>query len=404
MRIELVFIGDELLRGAVVNTNAAYLGQELAALGWKVARQTCIPDQPESIEECLKSALARSDLIVMTGGLGPTLDDRTRDVLAQLFETELALNEEVFGALQARYGHMELSLRNQATIPRTAKALPNSTGTAPGLILEKEGKVVIALPGIPLEMKALFKESVLPFLKERYREEAQFSSENITLICVSESALDPILRKISERYPAVEFGIYPSFEVLTITLTSRQKQWFAKVKEEIQAAFPFNHFSSPSGKIEEAILQLMIAQKKKLVIAESCTGGRVAARLTSVAGASHYLLGSLVTYSNEFKEKLLGVSAKTLKEKSDVSEAVALEMVQGIFHTTQADVGLAVTGLAGPTGGSDKTPVGTLYIAAAERGKDPLVQHYFFPGSREKIQLLATNYALGLLFRILRKL
>lgn len=401
MRTELIFIGDELLTGAVVNSNAAYLGQKLSGMGLKVARHTAIADEPHAISQGLTEAVLRSDLVLMTGGLGPTLDDRTREVLATLFDTSLELNEQVFSELKKRYGQMQLSLKNQATIPKSAKALINPNGTAPGLILEKKGKVLIALPGVPLEMKALFEGEVLPFLKERYREETAFFSENLTFFCLSESALDPVLRKLAR--PDVEMGIYPSYGVLRVVLTSKNLSEIHALKKEIIAAFKENHFSSPSNTLEEAIQMELLSQGKKLAIAESCTGGRIAAALTSIAGSSGYLLGSLVTYSHAFKESLLGVAPSTLEKKGDVSSETVLEMLEGLFAKTGADYGLAVTGVAGPGGGSAALPVGTFFIAAGARGQKPLFERHYFPGNREKIQLIATSFALGLLFRCVQR-
>lgn len=390
MRIELIFIGNELLRGAVVNTNAAYLGQQIASLGWEVSQQTTIADVPEEIEECLTSALKRADLLLMTGGLGPTVDDRTRAVLAKLFNTELALNEEIYGHLKARYGDQELSLENQATIPRAAKALLNPSGTAPGLILEKKGKLLIALPGVPVEMKALFEGHVRAYLKERYKEQMHQAVESISFFALSESELDPIVRKIETKFPRVDFGIYPSYGVLNLILTSASLDDVVGAKKALIQALPQHHFSSLNGKLEEAIHAWMIAQGKTLALAESCTGGRIAAQLTALPGSSRYLLGSFVTYSNHLKESVLGVSKATIEKYGSVSQETAKEMLQGLFQVTDADYGLAITGLAGPEGGSERLPVGTLFIAVGARGQPPRLEQYYFPGNREKIQLLGS--------------
>ncbi len=407
VRVECIFIGEELLRGSVINTNAAYIGKRLMACGFTVSAHACIPDSDEAIERAIGEALGRADLVLTTGGLGPTLDDVTRKSLAKLFDTELVLKEELLADLKKRYGNRDLSLENQATIPRTAHALPNSIGTAFGLVLEKKrgqgGCTLIALPGVPVEMKALFEEQVVPFLKKRYSKQLPLATDSLHLFGVSESTIDPILRKLEPLHPGVRFGIYPSDGLLTITLTASSKERLFPIKAALQNAFARNWFESQAGLLEEAILRWMVSHQKTLALAESCTGGRVAAKLTSIPGASDYFLGSFVTYSEQLKTNCLGVLPATLAQKGAVSEETTLEMLGGLFNHTAADYGLAVTGLAGP-GPSDSTlPVGTCFIAAGERGHRPCVEKYSFPFGREKTQLLATNFALGLLYQILQK-
>lgn len=399
MRIELIFIGEELLRGAVVNTNAAYLGFQFSTLGWKVSQQTIIPDIPEIIKECVGDALKRADLILMTGGLGPTLDDCTRKALATLFDTELVRSEEVFADLKARYGNRAISLEDQATIPRLAKALFNPVGTAPGLLLEKEERLLVALPGVPIEMRTLFEEKVRPYLLKRYKERRTFLADSLSFFAVTESEMDLVIRKVHARYPEVEFGIYPREGTLTINLIANHAQPLEEVKQELIRAFPQHQFSSVNGKLEEAIHAWMIAHHKTLALAESCTGGRIAAQLTALAGSSQYFLGAFVPYSNRLKERVLGVSKQTLIEHGAVSEEVVEEMLLSLFRLTEAEYGLAITGLAGPDIKDEKLPVGTLYIAVGARGQNPRIESYCFSGNREKIQLLAVNYALGALYR-----
>jgi nicotinamide-nucleotide amidase len=405
MQIECVFIGEELLRGAVVNSNAAYIGKALMACGWPVSAHACIADVPEEMERVLVSALERADLVVTTGGLGPTLDDRTRSTLAKIFDTDLVLKEELLSALKARYGTRDLSLENQATIPRTARALPNSIGTAFGLVLEKQmghrKAVLIALPGVPLEMRTLFEEEVIPFLKKRFPHPKAFATDQLHLFGISESSIDPILRKLEPQYPEVQFGIYPSDGLLTLTFTAPTHEPLSKIKASVQSSFPQNWFPSKTGAIEEAIWEWMVSHRKTLALAESCTGGRVAAKLTSVPGASAYFLGSFVTYSNPFKTAFLDVSKATLSTKGAVSEETTLEMLEGVLKQTGADYGLAVTGLAGPSTADSPLPVGTFFIAAGAKGQKPHLARYCFPFGREKTQVLATNFALGLLFQVL---
>lgn len=401
MRVEVISIGEELLKGAIVNTNVAYLSQQLLELGWKVTRQTTLPDSPEIIREGLAEALQRASLVLMTGGLGPTLDDVTRSALADLFESPLVLNDEVLAHLKQRYGARAISIENQATLPEAALPLLNPTGTAPGLWMERNQRVAIALPGVPYEMRALFEERVKPRLLSHFSQQQRLHMEKVHLFGVSESVLDPVIRTIESHHPEIEFGIYPSSGVLTATFSGRHQERVRLVKQELLAAFPDRHYSSPSGTLEEAIHLWMVDNKKTLALAESCTGGRLASRFTAFPGSSRYFLGSLVTYSNGLKEKLLQVPAETLTCYGAVSAETAKAMVQGVLKTTPADYAVAVTGIAGPDGGSLDKPVGTLFVAVAKRGSTPVVTHFSFPGNREKTLLLFTNYSLGALYRSL---
>ncbi len=394
MEIEIIAIGEEIVSGAVVNTNGAFLSRALGLEGWKVVRQTAVSDDPDRLKRAVESALKESDLVITTGGLGPTLDDRTRETLCEIFQTELALNLEVLSRLKTRYGD-HVSVEDQARVPRSAHIFPNPIGTASGLLFERGGKTLIALPGVPLEMQTLFTQEVLPYLRKRYASVQRYK-EVIHFCLLTESMLDPFLRELQEKSPLLDIGIYPEYGQLTIVLASLHVEMVRAAKEQLVNLFPTHYFKGE--RIEMAIHAWMLEHCKTLALAESCTGGAMAARFTALAGASDYFLGSLVVYSAAWKQKLLGVHAL---DNGAVSEQTALEMCEGLFKTTKADYALALTGVAGPTGGSAECPVGTVYLAFGERGMRPQLIHSVFKGDRAKIIQLATTHSLASFYRFL---
>jgi nicotinamide-nucleotide amidase len=391
--IEIIAIANEVLCGMTVNTNAAFISEQLSLAGWTISRHTTLPDDPAALEEGLKEALERSSLVITTGGLGPTCDDLTRDVFAKLFDSPLRFDETVAAHLKKRFGNQLISLEDQATIPAKAQPLLNDVGTAPGLVFPH----LIALPGVPQEMRHMFLHKVLPYLKEHFPIPPDRHRETIHLCLLPESAIDPLLREIQADNPEVSIGIYPSYGTVTVFFSGAKKEQVALASQRLQKAFATHIF--PTGKIEEAIHETLIQRKKTLALAESCTGGLIASHLTALPGASAYFLGSLVVYSNSLKERLLGVSPETLRQHGSVSPEVASEMLQGLFKATGADYGIAVSGIAGPTGGTPEKPVGTIWAAIGERGKPPHIGTFQARGSRETIILSTTRRLLGHLWR-----
>lgn len=371
MSIEILAIGNEVLSGMTTNTNAAYLGQRLDHEGWSVVRHTVLPDDPGGITMGLQEALSRSLCVIATGGLGPTIDDITLACAQNIFEGE-------------------------------PQEIPNRVGSASGLIFRAEDRLLILLPGVPQEMQSMFEESVIPYLhRELPLKEKRF--QEITHLCLlKEQEVDPLLRELKTHHPKIEIGIYPGYGTLTLRLRSSDKSILQKAKHQIETLFPGHLFLSKSGKIEEAIHDWFIAHKKTLACAESCTGGLIASKLTALAGASNYFLGSLVTYSNELKEQLLGVSSETLKTKGAVSSETVSEMVKGLLQKTEADWGIAVSGIAGPSGGTKEKPVGTIWYAIGQRGKEAVSRSFLAKGNRQTITLQAANKVLGHLWQRLR--
>lgn len=402
MLIEIVSIGDELLKGRVVNTNAAFLCKNLRMQGYAVSSQTTISDDMQQLRLGLKGSLARADLVIATGGLGPTLDDRTREVAAELFGSDFYENTAIAEELKSRYADRYFAVKDQSRVPCKASILPNSVGSAPGLVFSEQGKTLILLPGVPQEMEPLFLEEVLPFLRMRY---PSVQKETVLLFfcLIYESLLDPHLRTLSSQYLSVEVGIYPSSGTVTVSLSGVNSSELLAFKRILEARFGSYQYVAPSGKIEEALYLACTKRHKKIACAESCTGGRISAAITSVAGASDYFLGSLVTYSNKMKMDLLNVSEQTLDQRGAVSQETVTEMLQGVFNRTEADFAIAVSGVAGPTGGSRETPVGVVYAAIGERGEPPEVGFFRVSGNRDKIASTAGIYLIGALWRKIEK-
>lgn len=327
--VEIASIGDEVLQGMTVNGNAAFLGRELSCLGYRVLRHCVFPDDPEAIRSGLKECLSRSSLVIVTGGLGPTLDDLTLPAALPLFSEE-------------------------------PLKLKNALGTAPGLF----GSGLVLLPGVPREMERMFLEEALPLLRKRFPLEKNTVFKRCTLCLMRELEVDPFLREL--KTSGLEIGIYPAYGTLQIALRGAQS-----VVDDAMRAIQerFATFFVGEGRIEEAIHREMIARKKMLALAESCTGGAIAARLISVPGASLFFLGSVVAYANEWKERFLNVRHDTLQSKGAVSRETAIEMVTGLFEESDADYAIAVTGALGPVAQHLEKPVGSVYIAVGKRGE-----------------------------------
>ncbi len=403
MHVELVSIGDELLRGTTVNTNAAFLSHHLSEKGYQVSRHTTLPDDPVLLKEGLEEILKRSPIIITTGGLGPTCDDRTREILARLFSSQFLYDETVAADLKKRFGEQLTSLEDQATIPAKATPILNRVGTAPGLIFSDEKTLWITMPGVPQEMQEMMLNDVLPFLLKSRPPHQQKQLVQLHFSVLYESLVDPLLRTLQAKYPQVEAGIYPAYGTLAVSLLSSQQEPLEMFRASLEKEFAPYLFPSENGRIEEAVHAWFIENKKTLACAESCTGGLIAAKLTSLAGASEYFLGSLVTYSNAMKSKLLGVPEQVLCDNGAVSAETVAAMLAGVFEQTDADFAVAISGIAGPLGGSDRKPVGTMWAAIGERGKSPDIGTFLAKGNRQT-RILSTTYSLlGALYRKVAK-
>lgn len=403
MIIELISIGDELLKGAIVNTNAAFISRHLRLAGHPVARHTVLPDEHKALSAGLSEALQRADLIIATGGLGPTLDDRTREIAAELFHSDFHFDQAIADDIKRRFAKVSVQAENQATVPSKAKPLLNRIGTAPGLVFSEGGKTLILMPGVPKEMEPMFLDQVLPLVLAQFLLKEKKESAQLFFCLVHESLIDPHLRALSGCHPAVEAGIYPAHGTLSVSLLSPDKKQLEAFQKELVSQFGNYCYISKNGKIEEALQDWFVKHKKTLAFAESCTGGMLASTVTSVPGASAYFLGSFVVYSNAMKEQVLGVSKKTLESFGAVSEEAVREMLEGVFQKSRVDFAIAVSGIAGPSGGTEQKPVGTVCAAVGERGKSPDVGTFQAYGSRQTITLSTTYKLLGALWRKVEK-
>jgi nicotinamide-nucleotide amidase len=405
-RIEIVAIGNEVLAGAIINSNSTFISHELSVYGFKVRRQTVLPDDADELRSGLSQALKHNDIVICTGGLGPTLDDNTRQMAAELFDSGMHLDKNLLGELQRRYGERIsalANLENQATIPDKAGIFLNPIGTAPGIVFETDERCLILLPGVPLEMKRMVTEELIPYMTMRHT--ASYISKRVHLFNLFESQVDPKLRELKAKYPKIEFGIYPSLGLVTISFMVEDPNDLPIIEaaqHDLLEIYPFSHYESPSGKIEEAVHMQLIEKKLTLSLAESCTGGALAARLTQLPDASKYLLGSIVAYSNALKTQLLGVSESVLKEHGAVSAQTATEMVLGVQQLTGSDYAIAVTGIAGPGGGTPEKPVGTVWGAIIGPDHVPHVWKVPARGSRAMIIEGTVNKLLVELYQQLR--
>ncbi len=408
MHIEVIAIGNEILSGVTVNTNATFISQELFKAGFGVHRHLVLADDEVELKAGLKESIERSSLVITTGGLGPTCDDVTRQFVAELAESKFVFSEEVALDLRRRYGNRLISLEDQATVPEKAQVLLNTVGTAPTLILKVKKALLIVMPGVPNEMEPMMRDQVIPFLLRTFPVKQRIYREVFSLVHLPESAVDPLLRQLVIKDPELKVGIYPSQGTLMVHLgiaapsEAAAKCRLANPREELTKAFGANMFNSKHGLIEEAVHERLLAMGKTLCIAESCTGGALQARIVSQAGASEYFLGGVVAYSDALKERILGVPKSVLQTKGAVSGEVVGEMVKGVLAITGADYGVAVSGIAGPAGGTPEKPVGTVWGAVGK--KDGEIKTFQFPAgsSRKAIIARSVTRLLGELFFFLK--
>jgi nicotinamide-nucleotide amidase len=368
MSIEIIAIGDEVLKGITLNTNAAFIAKALSHLGYLVSQHTVLPDDPEILVAGLEAALERASLVIATGGLGPTCDDITQEAAAKLFTQE-------------------------------PKLLDNRIGSAKGLIFSAKGKTLALLPGVPQEMKPMFENEFIPILPDYLKLEKKLISELVHFGSLSENQVDPMLRKMKAQHPEMDFGIYPGYGILSVRLTSSKKEDIEDCKAELQKAFADLLFEDSEGKLEHAVHTLFLEKELKLAVAESCTGGMIAAKITSIPGASNYFLGSLVTYSDDMKQTVLHVKKETLQKFGAVSKECVLEMAAGLLKISNADYVVATSGIAGPDGGSKEKPVGTVWLSIAKKEGFNEAIHMQLKGNRETITLWAAQSALFLLWK-----
>jgi len=408
VNVELVSIGTELLLGFTVDTNAAEIGQGLAAAGIRIARRAAVGDEVDAIRNAVAEALARTGVVITTGGLGPTRDDITKTAVAQLLGRGLVLDEQVLAALEERFRRvgrwpMPAINRSQAEVPEGALALPNRWGTAPGLWLEDGQRLVIMLPGVPREMRGLLGESVLPRLARRSGAAGAIRSVVIRTAGIPESALAERLAHLEDTLPPLTLAYLPAVTGVDLRLTAwpgegGQEALLADASARLAEACGPHYYGRDSDDLAAVVLARLRAGGRSLAVAESCTGGLVGARLTAIPGASDVFVGGVIAYDNLIKTGQLGVPEPTLEAHGAVSEETAHAMATGAQRAFQAWAAIAVTGIAGPSGGTPEKPVGTVWLAAAA-GDRVATRRRVFPGDREEIRQRSAQAALDLLRR-----
>jgi nicotinamide-nucleotide amidase len=376
---EILCVGTELLLGDIVNTNAAFLSRELAALGFAVYHHSVVGDNPARLRDALELALSRSDLVVMSGGLGPTKDDLTKETVASYFGLELEMREDCLEEIRsyfARTGRvMSENNAKQAMIPRGARVLTNRYGTAPAIAISEQEKTVIMLPGPPVELIPIFHEEAIPYLRERGG--ATIFSRNVNIFGMGESAVAQKLDKLlcESQNPTVAPYCKEGEVRLRVTARAESEQIATEmcdrvVDEILQSEVGEFVYGIDADSMESVLVDKLHAHGLTLSAAESCTGGLIAKRITDIPGCSDVFFGGCVTYTNEVKQRLLGVSADTLDAHGAVSRETAIEMARGVRERTGSDVGISATGIAGPGGGTEETPVGTVFLGISTKDGD----------------------------------
>lgn len=401
MPIELLSVGNELLSGQTVNTNASDLARALLEEGFVIEQITTLPDRLPALKAGMEEALSRTSIVIVTGGLGPTGDDLTREAAAEVMGAPLILSTEVQADLRRRFkSGASASIENQSLIVKGSHLLPNPIGTAPGMVIEKERGALCLLPGVPAQMREML-PSLLSYLKER--EEGRQEATKLYLALLSESEVDPYLRALEEEHPPLTIGICPHYGLLSLYLLSPSKEVLFSAKEQIAYRFATYYYSDSEREMAHALSRLLVERGETLAVAESCSGGALAAKVTALSGASRYFLGGVVSYSNALKCALLSVSPETLERCGAVSRETAVEMAQGMQQRSGADFVIALSGVMGPTGGSAQHPVGTIYgaIATPKRLYAGRVPFKHFPTKREVAIDYTTNILLAMLWRLL---
>ena len=404
MKAEIIAVGSELLTPDRLDTNSLYLTEELNLIGIEVLRKTIVGDNRELLSETFRDALNRVPLIITSGGLGPTEDDLTRETLADLLGRKLRKNDEVLRHIEGRFRALGREMPpvnvRQAMVPEGAEILENPRGTAPGLWLEDGGRSIVLLPGPPRELKPLFREQVLPRLHRRVSEVRMFHRE-IRVTGLGESHVEQRIVGIYKRFPDVNTTVLAAPGETQVHLrmwtndAERAKKTLDEIVQGFEIALADRIFSQDGASMEEVIARELTMHNATISAAESCTGGLLAQRLTSIAGSSSYFLGGVVCYSNELKTAWAGVPAVLIEAKGAVSGEVAIALADGIRRRVGSTFGVGITGIAGPGGGSEEKPVGTVHIALSHAGgvKERGVR---FPGDREGIRWQASQVALDM--------
>ncbi len=396
----VICIGNEIMLGHINNTNAQHISEKLSSIGIKTAKHLSIPDIPKIIINSIRNSLRDATIVIVTGGLGPTVDDLTLDCIAKALDKKLIFRDRVANHVRQHFKKRGLKMPKnnlrQALIPQGATPILNNIGSAPGLIIQTKGKVLIALPGVPFEMYDMMENTILGFLKKRFSPAKQIKSRVIKITGLPESKVNEKIEDILKLSGNVQMGIYPHPEEITVKITVTDKNpgvTIKKIERKIKSRLGNYIFGYDDEKLEEIVGKLLLKKKKTLAVAESCTAGLLASRITDVSGSSKYFKMGVITYSNQSKNKLLNVA---IKKDGAVSKEVASAMAKNVRLLADTSIGIGISGIAGPTGGTKKKPIGLVYIALSTK-KKTICKEFRFLGQRNIIKFKATQAALNMI-------
>jgi nicotinamide-nucleotide amidase len=409
MKIGILTIGNELTSGRIADTNTSYLAREFHVRGWDVPISMAVGDTAEAIRGALDCILSVADAVVVTGGLGPTADDITTEAIAEIYGLRLFTDETVLQAIKDRFASRGLRWSDnnakQAMFPEGAVPLRNPVGTAWGYCLERVGKPIVVIPGVPMEVKRMAPEVVIPLFEEKAGK-TFILTKTIKLFGMGEALIDSALADLPLAGTTVSLGFYPRFPENHLVLTAKSADRanaeadIALIRKEIEARLYQNIFGYDEDTLEGMIGALLTEKNLTISVAESLTGGLVADRITNIPGSSAYFERGVVTYSNRSKTELLGVPEDVIKQHGAVSKEVAILMAEGVRKASGTDIGLSTTGIAGPSGGTDQKPVGTVFVAFSD-GKRTVCRDFLFKWERRRVKEITTQWALELTRRFL---
>jgi len=400
MKTEIISVGTELLIGDIINSNSKFLSEKLTELGFDVLFHSTVGDRADTLRDTILYSLSKVDLIILTGGLGPTADDLTKEVVSATIGKSLILDTQILARIQKIFDDKNIPMPEsnikQALVPESSVVLDNDIGTAPGIFVEENNKIIILLPGPPKEMRYMFNKYVIPLLnnKSKYK----IASKVIKTIGIGESSLEYQIKDIINKHTNVNFATYVKDGQVDIRVSTKIhgheniKKSLDIIGAQIQDLLGDYIFSTNSDSLEMVVFNLLNNKKLKIAFAESCTGGQISSRFTKMPGISQVFDTGLITYSNDSKRDYLHVNEITLNKYGAVSQETAKEMAKGLLSEGKVDIALSVTGIAGPTGGTQYKPVGLVYISLCTT-KDCFCKEYNFNGDRETIQKQASDAA-----------
>jgi len=406
MKAEIISIGSEILRGQITDTNANFIAKKLVELGIDLEHISVVSDNSESLLSTLKLAFQRSDLIITTGGLGPTEDDITYQAIARALNLKLIKYPEAEENLKKILNKIKIKVSpsnlKQVYLPEEAKIIINQYGTAPAMILEKDNKIICSFPGVPHEMKRLIEENLFPYLKEKFPPSVIKKSKILKVTGLGESSVNELTRDYINKQTNFSFGIYANPEDIQVQITTQaptEKETDKLLQSSLNQLTKIlgNYiYGSDDETLEEVVGNLLKTKKIKVAVAESCTGGMLGEMITRIPGSSEYFQGGVISYNAKIKKDLLKVPPGAIKKHGEVSEQVARLMAEGVRRCCHSDIGISITGIAGPGGATEKKKVGLVYMALAD-GKKTITQKHQLFGSRQLIRLRASRRALNML-------